>query len=363
MKLGIDIRWMVNNHRGMGRFAEFLIKPVKDKITAFAPHNMDSTNYNVVKKGNSFFPWWEQCILPFLSKKEKVDYIIFPYNTGPIIGCGKAKKIVVIHDLIFMRSKSELPLSMSLYQTLGRYYRRLVVPKVAKNSDVIITVSEYTKSELIGKLNISESKIKVIPNSISNKWFGPYAGLSERKPYLFTVAGEAPSKNVPKLIEAFSLAKKHIGNNVTLRIAGIKVAHHSEFIEIAKKFKIESDVEFLGFISDHELQLQYREARLFIFASLFEGFGIPLLEAMASGTPVCCSNSTSLPEVVGDASLLFDPCDVNDISKSIIDILTEEISISENRVSKAYSRAGEFSESAVNKQIKVFWRKYCDSDC
>lgn len=363
MKLGIDIRWMVNNHRGMGRFAEFLIKPVEDKITAFAPNNIDSSNYNVVKKGNSFFPWWEQCILPFLSKKEQIDYIIFPYNTGPIIGCGKAKEIVVIHDLIFMRSKNELPLSMSLYQTLGRYYRRFVVPKVAKNSDVIITVSEYTKSELVEKLNIPESKIKVIPNSISNKWFGAYTGPSERKPYLFTVAGEAPSKNVPKLIEAFSLAKRHLDNNVTLRIAGIKSAHHSEFIEIAKKFKIESDVEFLGFISDRELQVQYREARAFIFASLFEGFGIPLLEAMASGTPVCCSNSTSLPEVVGDASLLFDPCDVNAISKSIIDILTEEVLISENRVSKAYLRASEFSESAVNRQIKDFWRKYCDSDC
>lgn len=360
MKLGIDIRWMVDNHRGMGRFAEFLIKPVKDKIIAFAPSNINCKNYNVVKKGHSFFPWWEQCILPFLSKTEKIDYIILPYNTGPIFGGGKTKKIVVIHDLIFMRSKDELPLSISLYQILGRYYRRFVVPKVAKKADVIITVSEYTKSELIEKLNIPENKITVIPNSISDKWFGPYSELSERKPYLFTVAGEAPSKNVPKLIEAFSIAKENLDKNIILRIAGIKKVHHPEFIEIAKKFKIDRDIEFLGFISDQELQLQYKEARVFIFSSLFEGFGIPLLEAMASGTPVCCSNSTSLPEVVGDTALLFNPYDANDISKSITSLFYEDISISENRVSKAYLRASEFSENAVNNKIKTFWRKYCD---
>ncbi|MEZ8382421.1 glycosyltransferase family 4 protein [Vibrio splendidus] len=357
MKLGIDIRWMVNNHRGMGRFAEFLIKPVEDKIIAFAPNNIDSSNYKVVKKGNSFFPWWEQCILPLLSRKEKIDYLILPYNTGPIFGCGEAKRIVVIHDLIFMCSKDELPLSMSFYQILGRYYRRFVVPRVAKKANIIVTVSEYTKKELMEKLNVSENKIKVIPNSIQNEWFSERMPLSERKPYLFTVAGEAPSKNVSNLLKAFSLARGNIDGNIKLRIAGIKVAHHAVFIAQTKTLGIENHVEFLGFVSDKALQQQYREAQAFVFASLFEGFGIPLLEAMASGTPVICSNSTSLPEVVGDSALLFNPRDVSDIANKIVNIFSDDDS--GRMVDHAYLRACKFSEDAVNRKIKTFWREYC----
>ncbi len=361
MKFGIDIRWMINNHRGMGRFAEFLIQPIKDNIIALAPIDTDDVNYKVVKKGNNFFPWWEQCILPFLAKEQKLDYLILPYNTGPIFNKAKAKQVVVIHDLIFMRPKHELPLSPSLYQTLGRYYRRIVVPRVAKNADMIITVSEYTKSELIEKLNIPENKIRVIPNSIQREWFCESIPISQRKPYIFTVAGEAPSKNVNNLLKAFAITLKNIDINITLRIAGIKSNCHHIFIEQAKSLDIGDRVEFLGFISDQELQLQYREARVFVFSSLFEGFGIPLLEAMASGTPICCSDSTSLPEVVGDTALLFNPRKPDDIAIKIIDIL--ECDDLDDRISRAYFRASEFSEDAVNIKIREFWRDYCGVDC
>jgi glycosyltransferase involved in cell wall biosynthesis len=360
MKFGIDVRWM-NNNRGMARFAEFFIKPLKKEIIALAPNNIGDTSYQTVKKGNSFFPWWEQYILPILSKQEALDFLILPYNTGPIFGNTQAKQIAVIHDLIFMRSRKELPLSMSLYQTLGRYYRRFVVPRVAKKADIIVTVSEYTKSELIEKLNVPADKIRVIPNSIENDWFVEPIPLTERKPYLFTVTGSAPSKNVPNLLKAFSIAKNHYESNFMLRIAGINTAHHATYITQAKALGIEHQVEFLGFISDQELQLQYRQARAFVFASLFEGFGIPLLEAMASGTPVCCSNSTSLPEVVGDTALLFDPTDIADIANNLVLVLADKEA--KLRTVAAYKRATEFSEDAVNKKIKTFWREFCDFDC
>lgn len=361
MKFGIDVRWMINNHRGMGRFAEFFIRPLRQNMVALAPMNIPDSDYDVVKKGNSFFPWWEQFILPLLSKQQSLDFLILPYNTGPVFGNTRAKQVAVIHDLIFMRSTDELPLSSSWYQVLGRYYRRVIVPRVAKKADIIVTVSEYTKNELIDKLNIPESKIKVIPNSICNEWFLESIPLSERKQYLFTVAGEAPSKNVSNLLQGFSIANKQLKNRVKLRIAGIKSTHHAFFIEQAKSLGIEDVVEFLGFISDEELQKQYREASAFIFASLYEGFGIPLLEAMASGTPVCCSNTTSLPEVVGDTALLFDPRDVEQIASSVIQILNTDNS--ENQVVDAYKRALEFSENSVSKKINIFWREYCGFHC
>lgn len=362
MKFGIDVRWMVDNHRGMGRFAEFLIKPILPDIVALAPSNTNNCNYRAIYKGNSFFPWWEQNILPAISNDEDFDFLILPYNTGPVFRKTKAKKISVIHDLIFMKNKHELPLSTSTYQTLGRYYRRFVVPKIAKKSDIIITVSEYTKFELIEKLEVTESKIKVIPNSIKDEWFCEPVPYENRSSYLFTVAGEAPSKNVVTLLKSFSLATSAIASDIKLVIAGIKVSQQEPFSSLCTELGIDDRVEFLGFLSDEELRKKYRESKAFVFASLFEGFGIPLLEAMASGTPVCCSNTTSLPEVAGDSAFYFNPRNSREMAEQIVACLNSSIEEKTIRIEIGRQRAALFSEKNMNKKVRDFWREYCGID-
>lgn len=359
MKFGIDARWMINNHRGMGRFADFLIRPIISNTLALVPEDIDDREYNIVSKGYGFFPWWEQLILPTISNEQSLDFLILPYNTGPIFRATKAKQISVIHDLIFMRNKNELPLSTSIYQTLGRYYRRFVVPRIANKCDVIITVSEYTKFELIELLGIPESRIKVIPNSIKDEWFCEPLPLKNRGSYLFTVAGEAPSKNVITLLKSFSLVTTNVESKIKLVIAGIKVSQQAPFIELTKKLGIDHRVEFLGFLSDEELQQKYREAKAFIFASLFEGFGIPLLEAMASGTPICCSNTTSLPEVAGDSAFYFDPRNANEIAQQVIDCLNSPDDEILNRIEVGMQRASVFSEENMDLKVRDFWREYC----
>ena len=355
MKIGIDASWMVGNYRGMGRFARQLIDPIRNEIVALVPKRIKVDEWPYVNGGNGFFPWWEQIEIPRLCFKEDLDILLSPYNTGPLTSIGKTKSIAVVHDLIFMQPWSILPPSLSPFQTLGRVYRRSVVPTFAKRSDTIITVSHFTKNELMDKFKISENKIHVIPNSISEDWFIPPIPLESRKPYIFTVAGESPSKNVMRLLEAFSIALPKLGKNISLKIAGIKSNYQRNFQLKAIKLGIGDHVEFLGFVSDHELRQLYREAKGFVFASLFEGFGIPLLEAMASGTPIACSNTTSIPEVVGESAFFFNPISKEEIAVQIIK-LCESNEVLESKSKSALIRVQSFSESNVSQRIDFFWK-------
>lgn len=356
MKLGVDIRWMVGNYRGMGRFARQLITPVSSSVVGLAPQGLTTSEWHCISQGKGFFPWWEQKVLPQLCHQEQLDFLLCPYNTGPLASLGSTRAIAVIHDLIFMQPWSVLPPSMSLYQTLGRLYRRQVVPAFARRADTVLTVSHFTKRELVERFGLSDRSVHVIPNAIADVWFETPLPIESRLPYLFTVAGEAPSKNVSRLIKAFSLALPTLGEGVTLKIAGIKSTYHKVFIQQANHLGIEERVEFLGFLSDVQLRQYYRQARAFVFASLFEGFGIPLLEAMASGTPVACSNSTSMPEVVGNYGLQFDPISVDDIAEKICYLWSSKHE-SSILAQGALERARKYSESAIAQSMNSFWSK------
>lgn len=356
MKLGVDIRWMVGNYRGMGRFARQLVAPVSSSVVGLSPQGITAPEWPSISQGNGFFPWWEQSVLPKLCRSEQLDFLLCPYNTGPLASLGSTRAIAVIHDLIFLQPWSVLPPSMSLYQTLGRLYRRQVVPTFVRRADTILTVSHFTKAELVERFGLAERAVHVIPNTIHDDWFEPPLPLEARQPYLFTVAGEAPSKNVSRLLKAFTLARPALGEGVSLKIAGIKSAYHGAYMQQASQLGIAGQVEFLGFLSDQQLRQYYRQARAFVFASLFEGFGIPLLEAMASGTPLACSNSTSMPEVVGDYGVLFDPLSVEDIAEKIRYLWSSDSALA-TRTQGAQERARGYSESAIAHSMSTFWRK------
>ncbi|WIG69273.1 glycosyltransferase family 4 protein [Photobacterium damselae] len=354
MKFAIDIRWMVGNFRGMGRYAWQFINPIKDVTIALGAKNTIDSNLPNLKKGNSFFPYWEQYILPFLSKQSGAEYLICPYNTGPLYLNKDVKLILVIHDLIFLRDFKELPLSISIYQSLGRLYRRFIVPKVIQKADVIISVSEYTKKEIQEKYPDIKN-IHVIPNAISEKWINQkIIDINLREDFFFTVAGEAPSKNVINLIRAFDLYKKKSNNKTKLKIAGIKPSNHKSFINLCNELNLSDSIEFLDYISNYELMSLYSSSRGFIFASLFEGFGIPLIEALSSGVPIACSNTTSMPEVVGNCAFKFDPKNIIQISDGF-EYFDSSHDVLSSNISLGLERAKSYSETVVNEKIKLFW--------
>ena len=357
MKLGVDISWMVGQYRGMGRFGRQLIAPVSDQVVALAPDGVTTSDWPCVSRGRGFFPWWEQVELPRLCRSEQLDYLLCPYNTGPVRSLGSTRTIAVIHDLIFMEPWSTLPPSRSPYQLLGRLYRRSVVPAFARRAETVVTVSHYSKSRLVEAFGFNAADIHVIPNAISEDWFRPPVPLEQRSNYLFTVAGEQPSKNVPRLLKAFARSRLWAEDGAELRVAGIKPARHADFHVQCCELGIEGHVRFIGFVTDDELIELYRNARGFVFASTFEGFGIPLLEAMASGTPVASSNTTSMPEVVGPDALMFDPFDIDQIAMSLRQLWASD-NACEVRAIAAVARAKGFSQSAVRQQISEFWSKF-----
>lgn len=356
MKLGVDITWMVGNYRGMGRFARQLVAPVEASVVGLAPSGVITDEWPCVSGGRGFFPWWEQVELPRLCREQHLDYLLCPYNTGPLRPIGNTRLIAVVHDLIYMKSWRELPPARSLYQTAGRIYRRHIAPRLARQADVVLTISRFSQRELVETLGLREADVYVIPCTIADDWFAPPLSRAAREPYLFTVAGEAPSKNVDRLLQAFAIARPALGDDATLRIAGIKSEHHAYFLERANALGLERVVELLGYISREQLREQYRCARAFVFASLFEGFGIPLLEAMASGTPVACSNTTSMPEIAGKCGLQFDPYSVEEMAEQIRTVWSDSTRF-EVAIGDGMDRARTFSESAVRPSLEDFWAR------
>lgn len=359
MTLAVDARWMVGSYRGMGKYARSLLDPVKESAVAMLPLGAAPSDMREIRSGKGFFPYWEQAVLPRLCVEHNVTQLLCPYNTAPLQLPPHCRLILVVHDLIYLESWKALPPSISAYQTLGRVYRRAVVPKVIREASRLITVSNYTRSQIIDRFGQNPDDVLVIPNSIGDDWFSKAPiPRSERRPYVLTVAGEAPSKNLPRLIAAFATFLKNAPpdcSELTLRIVGIKQAHHHVFRRLAAKAGVGGRVLFEGFLSNEALQALYKEARLFVMASLYEGFGIPLLEAMASGTPVACSNTTSLPEVAGPAGWQFDPRDVEDMARVLTTACCSSDEFDE-RARQGLQRADRYRFANISPLIGNFWR-------
>ena len=356
LKIAIDARWMSGQLRGMGRYAHQLIAPIKENLVYLQPkHSAPISNLSVCK-GSGFFPRWEQFVLPKLCKQEQIDVLCCPYNTAPLFLRKPTKLVLVVHDLIFLKDRKQLPLSQSWYQNFGRFYRAFVVPRVVKRADYLVTVSHFTKTEMVDAFNIDPERVIVIPNSIDQAWLNlDLLSLSQRGDYFFTVAGDAPSKNIPRLIEAFALFTRDKLCGTRLKIAGIKTTSQQVFIDLAKAFDVFDQIDFLDYLSTEDLQSLYLKAKGFVFASTFEGFGIPLLEAMSCCVPIACSNTTSLPEVVGEYGVLFDPYSPASIAEGL-GKLTNDSLWSDAKVLAAKQRVVNlYSQEVICQQFEKFW--------
>lgn len=356
MKYLVDYRYMTGNFRGMGRYAHQLIAPITSDVLALLPdgeyHDVDIKSYS---SGKGFFPFWEQYVLPRMVSKTGGSVLICPYNTAPIFGNKNNKLVLVVHDLIFMRPLKDLPLSVSFYQTLGRIYRRFIVPRAIARADHIITVSSFTKEEIENRYGFSKP-IHVIPNSISYDWLEQtITPVVEREKFFLTVAGESPSKNLNKLIKAFSIYVKKSSSEHILKVVGVKPDFHHKFNRLSAFYGVSNNVEFIDYVTTDELRVLYSKAKGFVFASTFEGFGIPLIEAMASGVPIICSNTTSLPEVVGDCAYTFSPFSEYEISDAF-HYFDECNSVTiERNVRRGLARVKLYDERNVYKKFCSFW--------
>jgi glycosyltransferase involved in cell wall biosynthesis len=260
--------------------------------------------------------------------------------------------VLVVYDLIFM---DRLPLSRSLYQNVGRLYRRLVVPQAIKRADVIVTVSNYTAQQLVSRFAVDRSRIHVIPCSLGAAWFFTETARAATPHYVLAVAGEAPSKNLSRAIAAFARCRtlnQDLG--LRLKVAGVKEKFHSLFEGEARKLGISGFVDFMSYIPEAEMQSLFQHAKVLIVPSLSEGFGIPVLEAMAVGLPVAASSSTCLQEIGGNAARYFDPYSIEDMAAALHEILTDSaLQIRMSQLGRIQSR--KYHPDVVGELVRTFW--------
>lgn len=283
---------------------------------------------------------YEQLFLPRVVTKYRIDVLHSPGYVSPVVG--KFGKVVTIHDMQYIYYPGYFSKTKLLYW-------KHLLPLSARRSDVILTVSENSKTDIANFLNIPRNKIFVTyeaPKFCSDSDKGDSLPTVMKKygirhNYVLSVASLLPHKNLDRLIEAFALLEGKIDHQLVL--VGIKGPALNEIKKrIKNKLKHPERVAILGYISDQDLTAIYKRASLFVLPSLFEGFGIPLLEAMSLDCPVAASNKTSIPEVVGDAALLFDPNSPDQIAKAILSVVSDK-TYREQLIAKGRQRVKLFS--------------------
>ncbi len=262
----------------------------------------------------------EQTALPLLARRAGVDLVHSLASTAPV--WGPFRRVVTVHDLIYAR----FPDAHSGIRDKGM---RLLVPAGARRSDRVIADSHSTRDDLVSMLGIDQRKIDVVPlglgtvrraEAMTEQETRERFGLGER-PVLLSLSAKRPHKNLTALIGALALIPPE--SRPVLVLPGYPTWHESELRERAASAGVADDVRFPPWVSGEELEGLWAIARVFVFPSLYEGFGLPVLEAMARGVPVACSNASSLPEVAGDAALLFDPTRETAIADAVQRLLSD----------------------------------------
>jgi glycosyltransferase involved in cell wall biosynthesis len=335
LTIGVDAR-LIKLRRGMGNYVHSLLREYSQiefdhhiiayvDDSASVQHVPRSSQISVEVVPPSFYPICEQIALPKQVERDEVDVLHCPANTAPLRLTPATKLVLTIHDVMYLQPASVLPVSPSLYQRLGRRYRSLVVPRVAKQAACIIAVSNFTKSDILSHIQLDESRIRVIYEAqgqdvrrISDEAISAVLDrYSITKPYMFALGAVDPRKNTQRIIQAFAKFKNATSSRFKLVICGLSDVDRDKFQSAAKALGVLHHVHFLPFISREDLIAFYGGAEMLVYPTFYEGFGFPVLEAMGCGTPVITSGVTSIPEVAGDAALFVDPSDDDEITTAI----------------------------------------------
>jgi glycosyltransferase involved in cell wall biosynthesis len=289
---------------------------------------------------------WEQLTAPAAARKAGVDLLHIPYFAPPLLS--RIPTVVTIHDVI--------PLRLPAYHPNGKikaYFN--LVSRTARQATQVITVSHHAKKDIVETLKLAPERIRVIHLAAGDEYqpiHDPALRATVRarygvgKRYIFYLGGLDQRKNVPQLVRAFAqLYAQQDDPNLQLFISGDPDKTRGPLFPdprpIAAELGIERQIVY-GFVSDEDKPVIYSDASLFVFPSLYEGFGLPPLEALACGAPVVCSNRSSLPEVVGDAALIVDPDNTTELTTAMKRVLTDK-NLEADLRARALKRAAQFS--------------------
>ena len=295
------------------------VKPGPDRCV------QSSDNVHVIEISTPSYPLWEQWALPRAAKKYGVEILHCTSNTAPIF-CS-IPLVLTLHDIIFLEPRDKQ--NHSLYQNMGWLYRRLVVPRILDKCRRIITVSNFEKDNIIRKLHIPEERMAMIYNGY-NEWFRPltdseevYKKYMSEKGFLFFLGNTDPQKNTERTLIAYSKYLEKSEVKRPLLMADLDRDYLNGIISRNNIDNINGHIFMPGYIPNSDLPYIYNAAFTFLYTSLRESFGIPLLEAMACGTPVITSNTSSMPEIGGLDAILVNPSNQDEIAAMLLKLETD----------------------------------------
>ena len=363
MRIGVDARSLAEPITGIGCYTlELLSRMVDAKSLGSSEHewilyshhpllNGDWTGTNVIVSNWNISNrvlrmLWTHSLLPLLIIRDRVDIFWSPAHRLPNFLPKSVKQVVTVHDLVWRHAPETM-------QPLGRLLDSWLMPYAVRVADRVITVSQWTADDLIREAPYSAEKIKVIHEATSlpeskNK------AIEADKRYLLFVGTLEPRKNLARLLEAYSQLEKEIRDNYSLKIVGGKGWGKEDIRAIYNKLNIVENVQVLGYVDDERLDELYRSATLLAMPSLYEGFGFPILEAMARGIPVLTSNTSSMPEVAGDVAVYVDPYSIESITNGLQELLSNQ-ELRTTLTERGYQRARLFSwDRAAQQTLEVF---------
>ncbi len=368
MRIAIDARALEKNMTGIGRYLFDLLNGIpqidnKNEYVLFstvALNGIDQNFYNniILKSLNNykklFSPFWLNYVLGNYLLYNKFDLFFSPNNLCPLNKSLKLKKIITIHDVMFKIDKS-------YYSYYYRNYLNLLLSRAIAEADKVITISECSKIDIMKYYRISENKIKVIHRAADSK-FKPRIiedKLEQKIRLKYKISGKfvlyvGLIENRKNILGILKIADLFIEENIDLKFVLIGKPGYG-FNNIKSEIeKRQKNVIYLNYISDEDLPLLYNLAKIFIFPSLYEGFGLPVLESMQSGIPVITSNTSSLPEIVQDFGIMHDPDDIDGFSQSIKSLLRNNILYSEY-CSRSLLGAERYTQYLlINDHVKLF---------
>lgn len=351
MKIGVDVRSLSEPLNGIGRYTLCLL----EKMTAHNSHEWvfyshkplihgkwDQTNITIrtmtlpLRNKGVYFAWL-QVILPFWLKQDQIDLFWTPAHRLPKYIPRSILKIITVHDLVWRY----FPETM---RPFGKILDSKIMPHSIRIADKIIASSQSTANQIILEESKASKKTSVVylGSSIKQKTKQLEIKVTKEK-YLLFVGTFEPRKNLKRLLEAYSLLPNIIKDKHPLILVGGSGWGNENVNLIIDQLEITNFVKVLGFVSDQELEKIYSQAYLFVMPSLYEGFGLPVLEAMSFGIPIVTSNSSSLPEITGDSAILVNPESTDSIKNGILKILNDE------------NLRGSLSEAALERSNLFSW--------